>query len=395
MDLPRHPENEVRKTSVAASKIDRVANYALPVRKLSIFLLESSFKIMTAKITIIGSGPAGWTAAIYAARANLEPLVYEGAFNEENRVKGTLPLGQLALTTEVENFPGFPSGDLSAYMDDAIDEKKRKYMAPHAGHGVSGPELMELMRQQAANFGSKIFTDDIVEIDTSSSPFKLKSLAGDEFESHAVIIATGARANYLGLESEERFKNAGVSACAVCDGAMPRYRDKPLVVIGGGDSAMEEANFLTKYASKVYLVHRRDSFRASKIMADRALNNPKIEVKWNSVIDEVLGDDTDGVTGVRIRNSVDESKTEELEVTGYFAAIGHTPNTDFLNGQLDMDDKGYVNLPISHRTNTSVEGIFAAGDVADEHYRQAITAAGTGCAAALDAEKWLVEKGLE
>ncbi len=350
---------------------------------------------MTAKITIIGSGPAGWTAAIYAARANLEPLVYEGAFNEENRVKGTLPLGQLALTTEVENFPGFPSGNLSAYMDDAIDEKKRKYMAPHAGHGVSGPELMELMRQQATNFGAKIFTDDIVEIDTSSSPFKMKSLAGDEFESHAVIIATGARANYLGLESEDRFKNAGVSACAVCDGAMPRYRDQPLVVIGGGDSAMEEANFLTKYASKVYLVHRRDSFRASKIMADRALANPKIEVKWNSVIDEVLGDDTDGVTGVRIRSSVDESQTEELAVTGYFAAIGHTPNTDFLNGQLDMDEKGYVKLPVSHRTNTSVEGIFAAGDVADEHYRQAITAAGTGCASALDAEKWLVEKGLE
>ena len=359
------------------------------------YLLESRLEIMTAKITIIGSGPAGWTAAIYAARANLEPLVYEGAFNEENRIKGTLPLGQLALTTEVENFPGFPSGDLASYMDDAIDEKKRKYMAPHAGHGVSGPELMELMRQQATNFGAKIFTDDIVEIDTSSSPFKLKSLAGDEFESHAVIIATGARANYLGLESEERFKNAGVSACAVCDGAMPRYRDKPLVVIGGGDSAMEEANFLTKYASKVYLVHRRDSFRASKIMADRALANPKIEVKWNSVIDEVLGDDTDGVTGVRLRSSVDEAKTEELDVTGYFAAIGHTPNTDFLKGQLDTNDKGYVNLPVAHRTNTSVEGVFAAGDVADEHYRQAITAAGTGCAAALDAEKWLVEKGLE
>lgn len=351
---------------------------------------------MTERITIIGSGPAGWTAAIYAARANLEPVVYEGAFNEDNRLKGTLPLGQLALTTEVENFPGFPSGDLTAYLDDSIDESKRKYMAPHGKEGVSGPELMELMRQQATNFGAKIITDDIAEVDfQNGSPFKLKSLGGTEFESHAVIIATGARANYLGLESENRFKNMGVSACAVCDGAMPRYRDKPLVVIGGGDSAMEEATFLTKYASKVYIVHRRDEFRASKIMADRALANEKIEVKWNSVIDEVLGDDENGVTGVRIANSSDSSQTEELEVTGYFAAIGHTPNTDFLGGQLETNDKGYIVWPVSHRTNTSVDGVFAAGDVADDHYRQAVTAAGSGCAAALDAEKWLVLNGIE
>lgn len=349
---------------------------------------------MTERITIIGSGPAGWTAAIYAARAQLEPIVYEGAFTEENRVKGTLPLGQLSLTTEVENFPGFPSGDLTAFLDSSIDDSKRKYMAPHAKHGVSGPELMELMRQQAINFGTRIKTDDIVDIDLSGSPFKMKSLAGDEFDSHAVIIATGARANYLGLESEERFKNMGVSACAVCDGAMPRYRDKPLVVVGGGDSAMEEATFLTKYASKVYIVHRRDEFRASKIMAERALANEKIEVKWNSQIDEVLGDDTDGVTGVRIRSTVDTEKTEDLEVTGYFAAIGHTPNTDFLNGQLETNDKGYLIWPVSHRTNTSVDGVFAAGDVADDHYKQAITAAGTGCGAALDAERWLADKGL-
>lgn len=350
---------------------------------------------MAERITIIGSGPAGWTAAIYAARANLEPVVYEGAFNDDNRIKGTLPLGQLALTTEVENYPGFPSGDLTAYMDTSIDESKRKYMAPHQKEGVSGPELMELMRQQAKNFGTKIITDDIAEVDFSSKPFKLKSLGGDEFESHAVIIATGARANYLGLESENRFKNAGVSACAVCDGAMPRYRDKPLVVIGGGDSAMEEATFLTKYASKVYIVHRRDEFRASKIMADRALANEKIEVKWNSNIDEVLGDDENGVTGIRIRSTVDSSKTEELEVTGYFAAIGHTPNTDFLGGQLETNDKGYLIWPVSHRTNTSVDGVFAAGDVADDHYRQAVTAAGSGCAAALDAERWLVDNGIE
>lgn len=350
---------------------------------------------MAERITIIGSGPAGWTAAIYAARANLEPVVYEGAFNDDNRIKGTLPLGQLALTTEVENYPGFPSGDLTAYMDTSIDEKKRKYMAPHQKEGVSGPELMELMRQQATNFGTRIITDDIAEVDFSSKPFKLKSLGGDEFESHAVIIATGARANYLGLESENRFKNAGVSACAVCDGAMPRYRGKPLVVIGGGDSAMEEATFLTKYASKVYIVHRRDEFRASKIMADRALANEKIEVKWNSNIDEVLGDEENGVTGIRIRNTIDASQTEELEVTGYFAAIGHTPNTDFLGGQVETNDKGYVVWPVSHRTNTSVDGVFAAGDVADDHYRQAVTAAGSGCAAALDAERWLADNGIE
>ncbi len=350
---------------------------------------------MPERITIIGSGPAGWTAAIYAARANLEPIVYEGAFTEENRQKGTLPLGQLSLTTEVENFPGFPSGDLTTFLDTSIDEKKRKYMAPHMKHGVSGPELMELMRQQAINFGARIKTDDIVDIGLSGSPFKLKSLAGDEFESHAVIIATGARANYLGLESEDRFKNMGVSACAVCDGAMPRYRNNQLVVVGGGDSAMEEANFLTKYASKVYIVHRRAEFRASKIMADRALANRKIEVKWNSEIDEVLGDETNGVTGVRIRSTVDSDVTEELQATGYFAAIGHTPNTDFLKGQLETNDKGYVIWPVSHRTNTSVDGVFAAGDVADDHYKQAVTAAGTGCAAALDAEHWLSARGLE
>lgn len=349
---------------------------------------------MPERITIIGSGPAGWTAAIYTARANLEPVVYEGAFNDENHQKGTLPLGQLNLTTEVENFPGFPAGDMSAYLDDAIDEKLRKYMAPHQKEGVSGPELMELMRQQAKNFGARIVTDDIVDIDVSQRPFRMKSLGGDELESQAVIVATGARANYLGLESETRFKNNGVSACAVCDGALHRFRDQPSVVVGGGDSAMEEATFLTKYASTVYIVHRRDSFRASKIMAERALANPKIQVKWNSVIDEVLGDDTKGVTGVRIRHVDDPTQTEELAASGYFAAIGHTPNTDFLKGKLDMNDKGYIIWPVSHRTNTSVEGIFAAGDVADDHYKQAVTAAGTGCGAALDAERWLASQGL-
>jgi thioredoxin reductase (NADPH) len=347
------------------------------------------------RVVIIGSGPAGWAAAIYTSRADLEPLVIEGAITEDNRQMGTLPLGQLALTTEVENYPGFPAGNLGAYLDDSIEEDKRKYMAPHEGHGVSGPELMELMRQQAVNFGTRVVTDDVVEIDLATHPFRMKTLEGQQIEALSVIVATGARANYLGLESEDRFKNAGVSACAVCDGALPRFRNQPLVVVGGGDSAMEEGTFLTKFASKVYIVHRRDKLRASKIMAQRALDNEKIDVKWNSVIDEVLGDEENGVTGVRIRGADDESRSEDLAATGYFAAIGHTPNTDFLHGQLEMNEKGYLKWTTPMRTNTSIEGVFAAGDVADDYYRQAITAAGTGCMAALDAERWLASKGFE
>ena len=350
---------------------------------------------MTERVVIIGSGPAGWAAAIYTARASLEPLVIEGALTEENRQQGTLPLGQLALTTEVENYPGFPAGNMGAYLDDSIDEKIRKYMAPHAEEGVSGPELMELMRQQAKNFGTRVKTDDVIEVDLSSRPFKLKTRGGEELEAHSIIVATGARANYLGLESEDRFKNRGVSACAVCDGALPRFRDKPLVVVGGGDSAVEEATFLTKFASPVYIVHRRDQLRASKIMVQRALDNERIDIKWNTVIDEVLGNDTDGVTGVRIKSTIDTDQTEELDAAGYFAAIGHTPNTDFLNGQLETNKKGYVIWTTAARTYTSVDGVFAAGDVADDYYRQAITAAGTGCMAALDAERWLAAKGLE
>ncbi|TWT64426.1 NAD(P)/FAD-dependent oxidoreductase [Rubinisphaera italica] len=347
-------------------------------------------------IIIIGSGPAAWSAAIYTARANLEPLVFEGAFTEDNRLKGTLPLGQLALTTEVENYAGFPSGDMTSYFETAFDERKAEELkSTHHKKGVSGPELMELMRKQATNFGTEVITDDIVSCDLSERPFKLKSLQGKEIVAHAVIIATGARANYLGLDSEERYKNMGVSACAVCDGALPRFRNQPLVVVGGGDSAMEEATFLTKFASKVYIVHRRDEFRASKIMAERALASEKIEVKWNSVINEVLGDEKKGVTGVRIESALEEGKTEDLEVTGYFAAIGHTPNTDFLDGQIETHENGYVKWTVPFRTNTSVEGVFAAGDVADDYYKQAITAAGSGCQAALDAERWLASQGIE
>jgi thioredoxin reductase (NADPH) len=344
-------------------------------------------------VVIIGSGPAAWAAAIYASRANLHPLVIEGAITEENRCKGTLPLGQLALTTEVENYPGYAAGKLDAYLDTAIDADRRKYMPPHSGHGISGPELMELMRQQAVNFGTEVLTDDVVEVNFRTSPFELHCLGGRRFQSHSVIVATGARANYLGLPSEHAFKNRGVSACAVCDGALPRFRNKPLVVVGGGDTAMEEASYLSKFASTVYVVHRRDTFRASKIMADRVLTNPKIQVKWNSQVDEVLGSDQDGVTGVRLENTADKSKHEELSASGYFAAIGHTPNTDFLQGQLALTDKRYIKWTTAARTYTSVEGVFAAGDVADDYYRQAITAAGSGCMAALDAERWLASKG--
>ncbi len=345
------------------------------------------------KVVIIGSGPAGWTAAIYASRAALEPLVFEGAITEENRMSGTLPLGQLALTTEVENYPGFPAGNMEGYLDTSIAEGRRSTMAPHQKEGVSGPELMELMRQQAANFGTRIVTDDIVDVDFSTRPFKLKSLEGQQVAAHAVIIATGARANYLGLPSEDNFKNRGVSACAVCDGALPRFRNKPLVVVGGGDSAVEEADYLSKFGSIVYMVHRRDALRASKIMQDRALKNKKIEVLWNTVVDEVLGDDKTGVTGVRIVSTVGEG-TRDVEATGMFCAIGHTPNTTFLKGKLEMNEKGYLKWTKAQRTYTSVEGVFAAGDVADDYYRQAVTAAGTGCMAALDAERWLATQGI-
>ncbi|MEM9185902.1 MAG: FAD-dependent oxidoreductase, partial [Planctomycetota bacterium] len=229
--------------------------------------------------------------------------------------------------------------------------------------------------------------------DFDAKPFRLKSSQGKEVEAHAVIIATGARANYLGMESEDRYKNRGVSACAVCDGALPRFRNKPLVVVGGGDSAVEEADYLSKFASTVYLIHRRDTLRASKIMADRAMNNPKIDIQWNSEVDEVLGDEENGLTGVRLVSTTDQTK-REVEATGMFLAIGHTPNTRFLEGKLEMTDKKYLKWTVPFRTNTSVEGVFAAGDVADDYYRQAVTAAGTGCMAALDAERWLAEKGL-
>ncbi len=352
---------------------------------------------MPEHVVIIGSGPAGWSAAIYASRANLHPIVFEGAITEENRVAGTLPLGQLNLTTEVENYAGFPSGKLDAYIGSALNpdriaEEFPKGIDPHP-HAVTGPELMNLMRQQALNFGTKIVTDDVVSVDLSKRPFVVKTLEGQTIESHTLIISTGARANYLGLPSEERFKNRGVSACAVCDGALPRFRNKPLVVVGGGDSAIEEATFLTKYASTVHMLLRRDVFRASKIMQARATSHPKIKLHFFRELDEVLGDDKAGLTGVRLKNNQDGSQ-EELPAGGLFLAIGHTPNTTFLKGQLELNEKGYIKYTQLFRTFTSVPGVFAAGDVADDYYRQAITSAGTGCMAALDAERFLAAEGI-
>jgi thioredoxin reductase (NADPH) len=358
---------------------------------------------MAEKVVIIGSGSAGWTAAIYAARANLEPLVFEGALTQKNQQQGTAPLGQLNLTTEVENFPAWPHVDSAALAqfsktalspDDygTLSDFYEGKQAHQGKRAVLGPELMLYMRQQSLNFGTRIITDDIVSVDLKRYPFVLNSLEGNATEALTVILAMGARANYLGLPSEDRFKNNGVSACAVCDGALPRFLNKPLVVIGGGDSAVEEGTYLTKFASPVYLVHRRDELRASKIMAQRALSNAKITMKWNRTLDEVLGNDKDGVTGVRLKSTVDQ-KSEELQASGVFLAIGHTPNTDFLEGQVAVDEKGYVRWTTPQRTFTSVEGVFAAGDVADSHYRQAVTAAGTGCMAALDAERWLAAQG--
>ena len=315
------------------------------------------------KLVIIGSGPAGWTCAIYAARANLQPLVYEGAISEENRLRGTLPLGQLNLTTEEEKFPGFPEG-------------------------ILGPDLMLRCRQQAERFGTRVVTEDITDIDLSRRPFVMNDSAGAVIRAHTVVIATGASANYLGLESENRFKNLGVSACAVCDGALPRFRNQPVVVVGGGDSAAEEGTYLTKFASKVYLVHRRDKLRASPIMSDRILSNQKVEPVWDSVVDEVMGNDEKGVTGVRVKN-LKTGNARDLAATGMFAAIGHTPNTQFLKGQVETDPHGFIVLKDAGRTFTSVEGVFAAGDVADPIYKQAVTAAGMGCKAAIDAERWL------
>lgn len=341
------------------------------------------------KIVIIGSGPAAWSAAIYAARANLNPVVYEGSYTEENRLANNLPMGQLYTTTEIENYPGFPHGDVGGYLKSAIGEDRSYMLAPHPeGGSVTGPELVELIRQQAVNFGTRVVSAEIVDLDVEQRPFKLTDNEGETCTTQTIIIATGARANWLGLASEEQFKNRGVSACAVCDGALPRFRNKPLAVIGGGDSAIEEALYLTKFASKVYLIHRRDEFRASKAMAKKAFENEKIEILFNRVPIEFIGNDEEGLTKLKIKSTVEDQEMT-IDVSGTFCAIGHTPNTAFLKGKIALTEKQYVELPVPHRMVTSVPGIFAAGDCADNYYRQAITSAGTGAMAAIEAERLL------
>jgi len=348
-------------------------------------------------VVIIGSGPAGWAAAIYASRANLNPLVIEGdPTSEKNRQQGTIPLGQLSLTTEVENYPGWPAGHTREYLHSALLPENQPYWVsankPQPNHGINGPELMELMRQQARNFGTRVESKDVVKVDLSKRPFTLTNHDGGQVRALTVIIATGARANYLGLPSEDRYKNHGVSACAVCDGALPRFRNRGIAVVGGGDSAVEEATYLTKFGSKVDLLVRRDALRASKIMQQRALDNPKIDIHWHTELQEVVGTSESGVTGALVKNNR-TGHVRELPVSGVFLAIGHTPNTNFLEGQVKTNEKGYIVWTTTNRTYTSVEGVFAAGDVADDYYRQAVTAAGTGCMAALDAERYLAHHG--
>ena len=313
-------------------------------------------------VVIIGSGPAAWTAAIYAARAQMKPFVFEGAGS-----RTMIPGGQLMFTTDVENYPGFRAG-------------------------VMGPDLMVEMREQALSFGTRSVWEDIVDIDPRQYPFRLRSNTDTEVLADSVILATGANAKWLGLENEERLAQSGggVSACAVCDGALPHFRGNTLAVIGGGDSAMEDALYLTKFAEQVIIIHRRDEFRASRIMSDRALAHDKIRVEWNKLVTEVIGNET--ITALRLEDTV-SNEVSELEVGGMFVAIGHTPNTEFLNGVVELKENGYGQTPTAWRTETSVPGIFAAGDVMDDYFRQAVTAAGTGCMAALEAERWLAHGG--
>ena len=316
------------------------------------------------QVVIVGSGPAGWTAAIYAARAELNPFVIEGGIS-----RTMIPGGQLMFTTEVENYPGFKDG-------------------------VDGQSLMLDMKAQAVRFGTRVLTEDVVAIDPDQRPFRIETSGGKAVHADTIILATGANANWLGLPNEERLAQSGggVSACAVCDGALPHFRDQVLAVVGGGDTAMEDALYLTKFAKEVVVIHRRDELRASKIMAERAMENEKITFAWNSVVTEVYGDDV--ITGVRLEDTV-TGETRDLDVGGMFVAIGHSPNTGFLQGVVELKENGYVKTPVAWRTETSVPGIFAAGDVMDDYYRQAVTAAGTGCMAALDAERWLAHGGAE
>ncbi len=306
---------------------------------------------MIREVIIIGSGPAGWTAAIYAARADLKPFLFEG---DE-------PGGQLTTTTDIENFPGFPAG-------------------------ILGTELMVRMKEQAERFGTEIISKKVEALDFSSRPFKVLA-GGETYEARTIIVSTGATARRLGLESEKALYGKGVSACATCDGFF--FKGKQVVIVGGGDAAMEEAGFLTRFADKVFMVHRRDAFRASKIMQDRVLNNPKIQVIWNSEVAEILGVEVGRVTGVKLKDTV-TGEVKEMPIDGVFAAIGHEPNTSLFKGLLELDEKNYI-MNIPGTTKTNVPGVFAAGDVSDPHYRQAVTAAGAGCQAAMEAERYLAD----
>jgi thioredoxin reductase (NADPH) len=319
------------------------------------------------KVVIIGSGPAGWTAAIYAARAQLQPLVYIGVPKADPGP--ILPGGQLMLTTDVENYPGFE-------------------------HGVKGPDMMGTFQKQAERFGTRVVGEDIVRCDFGARPFTVHTSGAKAVRARAVIIATGATANWMGLENELRLATigGGVSACAVCDGALPVFRGQRLCVVGGGDTAMEEATYLTKFGSEVVVIHRRDKLRASKIMQDRYLSRHNAKVMWNKVVVDVLGEEL--ITGVRLKDTV-TGELSTLECKGLFIAIGHTPATKFLKGSgIELDDEGYVKLR-NRNSYTNIDGVFAAGDVSDHEYRQAVTAAGMGCQAALDAERWLAAQGVD
>lgn len=313
-------------------------------------------------LVIVGSGPAAWTAAVYAARASLNPIVFEG-----EPVGTEIPGGQLMLTTEIENFPGFPEG-------------------------ITGPELMERMKAQALRYGTRVVSELIVKADLSKHPFVLTPHYSEPIEALSLIVATGAKAKWLGLPNEIRLAQmgGGVSACAVCDGALPFYRNKTLAVVGGGDTAMEESLYLTKFASEVIIIHRRDRFRASKVMAERVLEHPKVRVIWNSQVVEVVGENE---VKELVLEDTNTGQRQQLTVGGLFVAIGHEPNTAFLNGQLHTTPHGYIKVA-SWRTATNVDGVFAAGDVIDDYYRQAISSAGTGCMAALEAERWLAHHGV-
>ncbi|MDR2762363.1 MAG: FAD-dependent oxidoreductase [Planctomycetaceae bacterium] len=329
---------------------------------------------------------------MYAARGSLSPLVIEGQYSEVNQTRGTLPMGQLTQTMEIENYPGFPSGKIHDYIESAIPTDRVAILPPNEPEQrtILGAELVELIRSQAVFFGTRVVSDEIIDVDFNGKTLKLVGIDGNLYESQTVIIATGASVKYLGLKSEQLYKNRGVSACATCDGALPRFRNNEVAVIGGGNTALEEAIHLANFASKVHLIHRRDKFRASQILVNRLPEYPKIKVHFNYVPTEILGTQEKGVTGIKLAGTAGNTDLE-LPLAGIFVAIGHIPNTDFLKDNIELNEDGTIKRPIPFCSNTSAKGVFVAGDVADSRYRQAVVAAAGGCMAALDAEKFLAE----